>query len=254
MPPKSYVITALVLAILVAASLPLTLGFAIILWYWLFYSAACVLAVAGSFSIVAGLRAPVWIGVACAAPAIVWAARKLFDLIGNMPDTAYEMFRVVSSLALVVSAAGALRLIETMVGPRRDILIGYAILAASTLLMLAGVLAHHAGWTFTRSAPYAAFARTLGVLALILTYGVFIGASILIAVRWNVERWTAVAISLVSAYLLYEAMRRSFWAMGFGDGDGVMFWLQPIVMLFGAAAVWRIGVVLRSRSPIGIIA
>src|ERR1700690_1240868 len=74
MPPRSYLITAVVLAGLVAVSVPLTLGFSIILWYGLFAAAACVLAVAGAFKVAAGLRAPPWIGVALASPGLVWAA------------------------------------------------------------------------------------------------------------------------------------------------------------------------------------
>jgi len=47
MPPLSYMVTAVVLAVLVAVSFPLTMGFSIVFWYWLFAAAACILAILG---------------------------------------------------------------------------------------------------------------------------------------------------------------------------------------------------------------
>jgi hypothetical protein len=41
----------------------------------------------------------------------------------------------------------------------------------------------------------------------------------------------------------------------FGHRHGLMFWLEPVIMLVGGAAVWRMGSVLRvqdaSQGPTG---
>jgi hypothetical protein len=76
MPPRSYLITAVVLAVLVAVSLPPILGFSIIVWRWLFAAAACILVVVGAFRAVHGLRGPRWIGGVLALPGLIWAANS----------------------------------------------------------------------------------------------------------------------------------------------------------------------------------
>ena len=66
--------------------------------------------------------------------------------------------------------------------------------------------------------------------------------------RRDVERWIGAVISLVSAYMLYKAVS-SIVLLSFPDqGHGPMFWLQPVAMFVGGAAVWRMGSVLRERS------
>jgi hypothetical protein len=69
----------------------------------------------------------------------------------------------------------------------------------------------------------------------------------LITLRRDIERWTGIAISLVSAFMLYRALRPLFVVDHFGSGEGLMF-LQPAVMLIGGAAIWRMGSLLRAPS------
>jgi hypothetical protein len=251
MPPRSYLITAVGLAVLVAISIPLTLGFSIILWYWLFAAVACILAVAGAFKIASGLGAPPWIGLALASPGFVWGANKLFEMISNgIPPVIWTSFDVAARLALLAAAAGALRLVETVSRPRAAFRVGYALLAASALLLSVGLSAHAMGWIFTKNALYAASARAVGVPALLVKYGAFIGAAVLITMRRDIERWTGAAISLITAYMLYKAITPMFLVEMIPGyrGDGPLFWMEPVVMLVGGAAVWRMGSVLRAQA------
>jgi hypothetical protein len=248
MPPLSYVITALVLAAMVAASMPMTLGYSIILWYWAFEGAACILAVAGVIKITRGLRAPLWTGFALAAPAFVWAANRLYEM-PFLPSRGVAVgFNVAAFLALLMAAAGALRLIEMISRPRAAFRYGYGILAASALLTVVSLVAYVMGWSFTRSALYITPARAVAVSAVLVKYGAFIGAIMLISLRRNIECWAAAVISLISVYFLYQAIGAMFFPIIPGRGDGLMFWLQPVVVLIGGAAVWRVGSILRTQT------
>jgi len=238
-----------VLAVLVAASFPLTLGYSIILWYWLFAAAACILAVAGVIKVVVGLHAPLWIGFALAAPGFVWAANRLYEMTSYVPRPGiWITFNLAAFMALLAAGAGALRLIEMMSGPRAAFRVGYGILAAAALLMGVGLVASAMGWSFTDSALYATATRALSVSAALVKYGAFIGAAVLISLHRNIERWTGSASTLISAYLLCKAISSMFLVNIPGRGDGLMFWLQPVVMLVGGTAVWRMGSVLRSQA------
>ncbi len=248
MPPRSYIVTAVVLAVLVAASFPPTLGYSIILWYWLFAAAACILAVAGVIKVANGLHAPLWIGLALAAPGFVWAANHLYEMPFLPSPGSATVFHVAAFMALLAAGAGALRLMEMMSRPRAAFGVGYGILAAAALLMGAGLVARAMGWTFTNSALYLAAVRALSISAAVVKYGAFIGAAVLISLRRNIEPWAGAAISLISAYLLYKAVSSMFLINIPGQGDGLMFWLQPVVMLVGGTAVWRMGSILRAQA------
>jgi hypothetical protein len=246
MPPLSYVITAAVLAALVAASFPMTMGFSIILWYGLFAAAAGLLATAGAFRIARGLQAPLWIGIGLASPGLVWAADHLQELTSHLNMGVYTAFKFATSLALLAAAACALRLAETVSRPHIAVRIGYGVLAIAAFTSCFNLLAYAMGWTFTHNAAYATVARVVAVAATLVKYGAFIAAAALITLRRDVERWTGAVISLVSAYMLYNALRPLFVVDRFGQGDGLAFWLQPVIMLVGGAAVWRLGSLLRA--------
>ena len=249
MPPRSYLITAVVLAGLVAVSIPLTLGFSIILWYGLFAAAACVLGVAGAFRVAAGLRAPPWIGVALASPGIVWGANSLYELMVTVPSLATaSAFRMAADLTLLAAGAAALRLVETMSRPRAAFRVGYGLLAAPALLLGVTVLARVSGSGFTNDALYATLARAVSVAATSVSYGAFIGAAVLITMRRDIERWTGAVISLVGAATLCKALSLLFPGELLGGGDGLLFWLQPVIMLVGGAALWRMGSLLRAQA------
>ena len=83
---------------------------------------------------------------------------------------------------------------------------------------------------------------------MLLKYGAFIGAAVLISLRRNIEFWAATVISLISVYFLYQAISAMFFSFIPGRGDGLMFWLQPVVVFIGGAAVWRMGSILRRQT------
>jgi hypothetical protein len=244
MPPLSYVMTAIVLAVLVVISMPVTLGYAILLWYALFAAAGCILAVAGAFKIANGLRAPPWIGVALASPGFAWAGNKLFEITSNFDSVAWAWFGMAARFAPLAAAAGALRLVETMSRPRTAFRVGYGLLAALALLLGVGMIPDPA--TFTKSQLYALLTVTVAVM--LVECAALIGAAVMITIRREVERWAAVAISLAGLHLLSQAIRP--YLFGYPT-DETMFWLQPVVMLVGGAAVWRMGSVLRAQALSG---
>jgi hypothetical protein len=249
MPPISYIVTAIVIALLVAASFPLTMGFSIILWYALFAAAAGLLAVFGALRIASGLHAPVWVGPVLASPAFVWAVNHLYEMTSRLNVAAFRTFDIASYLALLAAAACALQLTETASTPRAVFRPAYYVLAIAALVACLNLLAYSMGWTFTRAPAYAMTVRVVVIAGKLVKYGAFILAAMLITLRYDVERWTGIAISLVSAYLLYQSLRPLFVA-GYPQGDGLTFWLQPVIMLVGAAAVWRMGSILRTSGPL----
>jgi hypothetical protein len=258
MPPRSYIITAVVLVVLVAASLPPTMGYSILLWYWLFAAAACILAVVGVFRVINGLHAPLWIGVALALPGFAWAANRLYEMTSSVPDLGiYYTLRVAAYIALPAAAIGALRLVEMMSTPHALLRVGYGVLAVSVLLVGVESVAYATGSTFTNNALYATFARAVQVAATFVTYGAFFGAAVLITLRRNIERWTGAAISLISAYMLYKYVSSMFLISAYIRSRTISplllineaaVWFEPLFMLVGAAAIWRMGSVLRARA------
>ena len=250
MPPLSYIITAVVLAALVIASFPLTMGFSIILWYWLFAAAACLLASAGAFLIARGLQAPLWIGIGLASPGLVWAADHLHQLTSQLNIGAHTAFRIAAHFALLASAACALRLAEMVSRPHIAVRIGYGVLAAAAIPACLNLLASAMGWTLTHNAAYQTAVRAVAIAAIPVKYGAFIAAAALIALRRDVERWTGLVIGLVGAYMIYNALRPLFAVTRFGYDVGLTFWLQPVIMLIAGAAVWRLGSLLRRPAAI----
>jgi hypothetical protein len=246
-PPNSYIITAAVLVVLVLISFPITLGFSIILWYWLFAAAACVLAVAGAFKVANGLGAPRWIAIALASPGVVWAVDKLYEIPFHLSPASATTFHAAAFMALLAAGGGALRLIEMMSRPHPAFRVAYGILAAAALMMGVSLIARAMEWSFTASAFYLSASRSLSFSAALVKYAAFIGAAMLITLRRDIERWTGIAISLISAFMLYGALRPLFVVDHFGSSDGLMF-LQPALMLIGGAAVWRMGSLLRTPS------
>jgi hypothetical protein len=245
MPPRSYVITAVVFAVLVAVSFPVTLGFSIILWYGLFAVAAGLLAVAGAFRIANRLHAVSWIGIALVSPALIWAATHIYEFTGRYDLAIARDLAIAPHFALLVAAAAALRLAETESSPHVAFRIGYGVLAASTIMTCAELIARPLGWTFTHNGAYAIVEQTVAVAAILGTYGAFIACAAVITLRRNIERWAGIAVGLVSVFMLCDRLRQFFAANYLFSSDAMlMFWLKPVVMLIGAAAVWRIGTVL----------
>lgn len=245
MPPSSYVVTAVVLGVLVAASIPPTLGFAIILWHWLFLVAAFVLGTVGVIRVAYGLHVSPWIGVALVSPALVWAAQTLLALKGHMALPLHGAIGVISSLAFLISAVCALRLAEMMLRPHAAFLIGYGVLGVYALLILAGVLASASVWNFTTSVPYVLFSRATVLAVALVKYGAIIGVAVLITKQRDVEPWAAAVIGLIGAWMIYNTIKPMFAVTFLG---ALMFWVHPVLMLVGAAAVWRMGSVLHEQA------
>lgn len=247
MPPRSYLITAAVLVVLVAVSLPLTMGFSIIIWRWLFAAAACIIFIVGAFRVVHGLSGPRWIGLVLALPGIFWAVNILGMMNpGRLSLSWLIMSSAATSLALLAAAGGALRLLEMMSRPHVAFRFGYALLAAYACVVVVGLVAGLMGWSFTRDALYVTSVRPLRFAATFAAYGAFIGAAVLVTIRHDIEVWAGAVISLIGVHILYDITRQMF-AVELRSGD-LMFWLQPVFILIGAAAVWRIGSVLNAQA------
>jgi hypothetical protein len=223
------------------------MGFAIILWRWLFAAAACLIVVVGAFRVVHGLRAPLWIGIVLALPCLLWAADSLMKLTSGELTlvTWMTMSGRANYLAGLAAGAAALRLAETMSRPHVAFRIGYGLLATSALVAGIGWTAHLMGWSFIRNPLYATSVRPVHLAAMFVEYAAFIGTAVLVTMRRDLETWTGAVIALVGVYMLYETMSGMF-AIGF-RGD-MAFWLQPVVLLFGSAAVWRIGSLLHAQN------
>jgi hypothetical protein len=247
MPPLSYVITALALAALVGVSFIPSLGFSMMIWYWLFAVAACLLTVAGTFKVADGLRAPRWIGVALASPGLVWAAANLRDLVGQpIPVTSVRFDLVAAYLAVLAAGAGALRLVETISRSNITVRVGYALLAVTALLVGVVQVAIAMRWTFIGNPLYTIPSRAVFAASTFVKYGAIIAAAVLITIRRDLERWISVVITLISAYLLYKSIYSIVLLRALDQDHRFLFWLQPVAMFAGGAAVWRMGSVLQS--------
>jgi hypothetical protein len=247
MPPRSYIVAVVVLGTLVGVSLFLTLGFSMLVWSWLFAVVACILGVAGAFKVADRLRAPRWIGVALASPGLVWAVGNLREWIQPTPASSIRYDLIAVYLAVLAAGAGALRLMEVMSRPHAAFRAGYALLALTALLVGVVQIGDAMGWAFTGNPLYAIPSRVVFGASTFVKYGAFIGAAVLISMRRDVERWTAAVISLVSAYLLWKGIYTIILFRMPEQGNAFMFWLQPVAIFVGGAAVWRMGSVLRGQ-------
>lgn len=254
MPPLSYIVTAVVLTILVGLSMPLTLGFSVLVWYALFAAAGCGLVVAGAIRLSNALRAPIWVGLFLASPCTIWAINKLYEVFFSISRTGILTLGTMEFVAITAASVAALRLMEMETRSHPAFRAAYGVLAASALLMSINLLARWTGWNLGSNQIYVSTARAISVTASVVKYGSFIAAAVVITLRRDVEIWAGVVISLISAFHLYQLLRPYFVTEGLRQPSDMLFWLQPIVMLVGGAAVWRIGSVLniqaKARQPL----
>jgi hypothetical protein len=251
MPPRSYIIIAIMLTALVAGGFADKLGYSVSLWYQLFDVATCLLAVPGAFRIARGLHARFWVGIALASPGFVGGAIYLYDLElrKRLNGPISSAFNEVAYLVVLAAAAAAIHLAETISGRRTAYRVAYWILAIAAVTTCLNWLAPSMGWRFTQDFGYASLAWTANTAAIFVKYGAFISAAMLVVLHRDIERWTGIVISLIGAYLLYRGLRPLFVDDGFTYYVGLTFWVWPGVMLVGAAAVWRMGSLLNT-SPI----
>ena len=247
MPPRSYIIAAVVLGALVGVSFFLTLGFSMTTWFWIFAIVACVLGVAGAFNIAEGLGSPRWIGVCLASPGLVWIFGNLREWVPAIFATQIGYDVIAVYFAALAAGAGALKLVEMMSRSHPAFRVGYALLAMTALWVAIGLIAIITRWPFFQSPYYFMTSRTLFAASTTVEYGAFIGAAILITIRHDVERWSCVAISLASLFLLYKRVYTLILFRPLENVHGFASWLQPVVIFIGAAAVWRMGIILRGQ-------
>jgi hypothetical protein len=249
MPPLSYIGIAILLAVLVAGGFVDKLGWSVSLWYHLFYIIVCLLVVPGAIRIARGLHARFWVGVALASPGLLIGGINLYGLINAPNRPASSAFNEAAYLSLLAAAAAAIHLAETISGRRTAYRAAYWILAIAAVTTCLDWLAGPMGWRFTQHFDYASLAWMANTAAIFAIYGAFISAAMLIVIRRDIERWTGIVISLISAYLLYRNLRPLFVDDGFTFYVGWTFWVWPGVMLVSAAAVWRMGSLLNT-SPV----
>jgi hypothetical protein len=247
MPPLPYISIAIVLAALVVSGEVDRLGYSVSLWYDLFYVTVGLLIVPGAIRIARGLRARFWVGIALASPGLVFGAINLYNLY-ELPNRLYRpipsAIYEVAYLALLAAAAAAIHLAEKITGRRTAYRVAHWILAIAAITTCLNSLAVPMGWQLTGYFGYPLLAWAANIAAIFVKYGAFIAAAMLVVSRRDVERWTGIVISLISAYLLYRGLRPLFVDDRFAYNVGLTFWVWPGVMLVGAAAVWRMGALL----------
>jgi hypothetical protein len=247
MPPVSYIIAALALAGIVAGGLYATHGYAIFLFYWGFGAAAVVLALFGIVRISQALATPIWVPLVLISPLILWAAARLRDMFASPTILAATsvFFSFGEAIALTAAAIGCIRLIELVSAPNSITRIAYGILAIVLLIQVFSLVQYAIGATWTRSPAYIAIMGWLRWPVIIAPYGAFIAAPVIVVVRRNIEWWVLIPIVGAAVWRLYPVVLgpRIF---GYSVFDGVLFWLQPVIFFIAAAAVWRIGSVLRA--------
>jgi hypothetical protein len=251
MPPFSYVAIGVALACLVAIGLYVTHGYAILLFYWAFGAAACVMALVGVFRISYGVAAPLWVAAALASPAIMWAVERV--VAWRAPSSTYIAlafgFRMGAFLAVTAAAIACIRLIEIVAAPNVLTRIAYGILVVGLGLTLLGIVQYAVGATWTRNTVYSEFAKWVRWPILIAKYGSFIAAPILLVARRNVEWWTLIPIVSIAAGEAYFAAfaSQSTWTRHFPLFHGLWFWLKPVAFFIAGVAIWRMGSVLLSQ-------
>ena len=211
MPPLSYIVAAVLLIGLVVASLPPTMGYAILLWYWVFAAAACLLAVGGTLLVGLGMRAPLWVSLALASPGVIWAARSLFDLFAPLPlhMATYQYFSAAGAFASTAAAIASLRLVELIYSPNIFVRIAIGVLVLSALLVVAALVSSAVGSPLLQDRHFLDRHSHCGLAGGCREIRRFRGRfDFHVSQSRKVEWWTAVAVSFVSAISLYAGSAR----------------------------------------------
>jgi drug/metabolite transporter (DMT)-like permease len=181
--------------------------------------------------------------LALASPGFVWAATQLYEMPFQLTPALYLTSKVAASFALIAAGAGALSLIEMLVGPRRIFWVAYAVLAASVLYVSFSMIAGTMGWRFS-SALYLPIARTIIISSAIVEYGAISAAAVLLCLRRDIEFWAPAVVGFIGIFFIYTSVDALFFVH---RGPEVLLFLKPVIMLVGGAAVWRIGSILNSQ-------
>jgi hypothetical protein len=248
MPPLSYVITAIVLALIF-------FGSPVYPFYWLFATTAGVLTIAGVIRIARALRAPLWIGPALAIPGIFWTAHTLYDVYSKPHLLETVVVGLVGIIANLVAGVGALRLLEMTALPRKVFWIGCAILGTAALCSTISLIAIFPGHGLTvnlrfafYSAYYTIIGRPLTLLGAVLSYISYVSLVIVISRTRHIEIWISAVVTAVGSYLIYKVVVLMLWIPIEGQHDGLIGWPEPVIMFIGGVAVWRLGSVLSAQA------
>jgi hypothetical protein len=245
MPPRLYVITAIVLAVIL-------FGSRLYPFYWLFATTAGVLTIVGVIRIGRGLRGPPWVGIGFAIPAMFWTAHALYDVYSRpvLPEPVVPGLEGI--LANTIAGAAALYLLELITGRRTVFWLGYAILAGAALcsgVSLIGLFPGHGinFWFAFDSAYYTFISRPLTLLGAVLPYLAYISLAIVVSLQRRLEIWVSVVVAAVGLFLIYKVGDLVLWIPMEGQHDGLIGWPEPVIMFVGAVAVWRLGALLSAQ-------
>ena len=238
MPPWSYIVTALVLCALLVLSFPLTLGFSIIAFYWLFQAAAWLLAAVGLARVSRNLPTPLWVIVALETPLVVKGVEQLVDLRPITPAVVFAL-RLSSSLALSASAMGAIFLAGSLADRRRLAALTCALLAIHAAILAIPYALYFIGSSPLRFKAIGAVLSATDLLFFTIILGGFATAALLLAIRRELEAWIPVAIC--SVCLFQEVSRIQ---QGGRLPSELSMWLTPVFFLIGGAAIFRAGSML----------
>ena len=245
MPPRSYVITAIVLAVIL-------FGSRLYPFYWLFATTAGVLTIVGVIRIGRGLRGPPWVGIGLAIPAIFWTAHTLYDVYSRpvLPEPVVPGLEGI--LANTIAGAAALYLLEMITGRRTVFWLGYAILAGAALcssVSLIGLFPSHGinFWFAFDSVHYTFISRPVTLLGSVLPYLAYISLAIVVGLQRRFEIWVSVVIAAVGLFLIYKVGDLVLWIPMEGQHDGLIGWPEPVIMFVGAVAVSRLGTLLSAQ-------
>jgi hypothetical protein len=249
MPPFSYIGVAILVVALVVGGATEKIPLVIYQWRALFLAVPCLLAVPGAYRIASGVGARLGAGLALVSPALAFATIGLYQLASGPFKPVPAAFGAVAHVAVLAAAAAAIHLVQKLSQPRPVFRVCYVILAVAAFTTALDGLDQQMRWRFVeQQLLYSLLSWAANTAAIAVTCGAFIAASWLIVTRRGVECWTAIVISLITAYFLYSDVRPLFVR---DDGWmrlqlGFAFWAWPGAMLLGAAALWRIGALLHA--------
>jgi hypothetical protein len=248
MVPLSYIVIAIAIAGGVAVGLYATQFFAIFTFYYAFSAAALVLAAVGIVRVTQGLDAPLWVTLALlsplVSPLIVWVLTLLRDTFDttSVYTVVSRYLGLIAVLALTAAAIGCVKIVEILTAPSLLTRAVSIILVLSMAIPLLVLFQQTVGGVWTRSSAYAETMNLLRWPITVAKFGALGAAAIVLVVKRRLEVWTLVPLVGLLAILIDIALFPQHLL-----GDGRWFWIQPVVYFVAAAAIWRLGALLRSQ-------
>lgn len=154
-----------------------------------------------------------------------------------MTPVLYMTSSVLLSLSLIAAGAAALRLVEHSRGSHPAFKAGYAVLAAAAVLNCFQLAGYVLGMDLVVSPGYVLLIRIIAAPVMLVQYAAFAAAAITVAEKYRVERWTVAVICLICIVKALQALNSIMFP--FGRYTEMFFWFEPLVLLVGGLAVWR---------------